>query len=100
MVGGLYKLDLYMNPYHEYGVSKYRYNWAFEQKYKQIGELGTGAMGIVVKVVRRDDPDGEQFAAKLSRHGFYEQQSEIDMLKYLDHPRITRLVDSYYGSYF
>jgi len=71
IVGGVFGVDRYINPYWECDVSKYRYNWAFERKYKQIGELGKGCMGIVVKVVRRDDPNGEQYAAKLSRHGFY-----------------------------
>jgi len=99
-VGAVGGIDRYMNPYKVFGKSTYRYNWAFEQKYKQVGDLGKGAMGLVVKVVRRDDPNGEQYAAKLSRHGFYDQQTEIDMLKHLDHPRITRLVDSFYGSYF
>jgi len=71
-VGSLFVIDRYMNPYKELRVSKYRYNWGFERKYKTIGELGTGAMGIVVKVVRQDDPTGQVYAAKLSRHGFYE----------------------------
>jgi serine/threonine protein kinase len=68
-VAAAFGIDRYINPYKVPHKSPYRYNWSFESKYKKLGELGGGANGIVVKCVRRDDPTGKEYAAKLSRHG-------------------------------
>jgi len=74
-------------------------NWAFESDYKLIGGiLGTGAVGVVRKCVKRDDPNGQQFAAKMFRRGFNgAADAELECAKYLDHPRITKVFDSYIG---
>jgi len=48
--------------------------------------------------VRKDDPKGKQYAAKLTRHGKNKLfDIEIDILRRLNHPRIANLVDSYKG---
>lgn len=53
---------------------------------------------MVVKVVKRDDPNGEQFAAKKFRRGFNgAADPEIECAKHLDHPRITNVKDSFVG---
>jgi serine/threonine protein kinase len=53
---------------------------------------------VVVKCVRRDDPNGEAFAAKQFRRGFNgAADPEIDSTKTLDHPRVTRVVDIFRG---
>ena len=73
-------------------------NWAFEKKYKQVGESGSGAAGVVVKVVKRDDPNGEVFAAKKTRRGFNNSViPEIKVVKHLDHPRLPKNYEVFEG---
>ena len=74
-------------------------NWAFLSDYKLIGGIqGSGACGVVRKCVKRDDPNGQQFAAKMFRRGFNSDgDAEIECSNHLDHPRITKVVDSYIG---
>ena len=59
VVGGAFGIDRYLNPYQVPHTSMPRYNWAFERKYKQLGKLGGGWSGFVVKCVRRDDLNGK-----------------------------------------
>ena len=74
-------------------------NEAFESKYQQLGHLGSGANGVVVKCVRRDDPKAEHFAAKMTRRGFNDSiLPELEVGKYLNHPKITKVVESFSGS--
>jgi NIMA (never in mitosis gene a)-related kinase len=48
--------------------------------------------------VKRDDPNGEVFAAKLCRRGHNgAAKPEIECGKYLDHPRVTRVYESFVG---
>ena len=48
--------------------------------------------------MRKDDPKGKQYAAKMTRHGMNKLfDNEIDILRRLNHPRIANLVDSYIG---
>jgi hypothetical protein len=53
----------------------------------------------VVKCVKRDDPKGEQFAAKLIKHGANDSAiPELECGKLLDHPNITKVLESFIGS--
>ena len=99
----VFAIDRRLNPYG--GIwkgAKPRGNWDFKGKYERVvgGELGEGTFGIVVKVMRRDDPSRTVYAAKLSQHGFSDQQRESNILKHLKHPKITNMVDHFPGNYF
>lgn len=51
-----------------------------------------------MKCVRRDDPKGEEFAAKQFRRGFDDASfAEIESTKNLDHPRVTKVVEVFKG---
>jgi len=48
--------------------------------------------------VKRDDPNGEVFAAKMFRRGYNNAANpEIESGKYLDHPRVTRVYETFVG---
>jgi len=87
------------NPIGDFHKSEPMANWEFAAKYKSIGDkLGAGAVGIVYKAVKRDDPNGEVFAAKMFRRGFnVAAMPEIESGKYLDHPRVTRVYETFVG---
>jgi len=48
--------------------------------------------------VRKDDPQGQIYAAKLFRYGFHDDGNhEISIMKVLHHPRVSNMIDSYPG---
>jgi serine/threonine-protein kinase len=54
-----------------------------------------------MKVVLREDPEGKEFVAKMFRHGFNGSAiPEADVLRRLDHPRITKIRDGFVGGWF
>jgi serine/threonine protein kinase len=92
--------DQESNPIAETFKSLPMANWEFAAKYRVISdkELGAGGVGIVYRAVKRDDPNGEVFAAKMFRRGFNNSANpEIESGKYLDHPRVTRVYETFVG---
>jgi len=59
MVGGLLMWDEKNFPRGLGGKSVYRFNAEFERDYKLLEKVGRGEIGIVHKVVRRNDPEGK-----------------------------------------
>ena len=60
--------------------------------------LGSGGQGQVHLVIKKDEPDGREFALKELRNTASSQarlrfQREIEAVKSLDHPSIVRIVD-------
>ena len=97
----LFGIDYYWNRPWVFFESQPRSNSAFEDKYWQVEELGNGATSVVMKVVLREDPEGKEFVAKMFRHGFNGSAiPEADVLRRLDHPRITKIRDGFVGGWF
>jgi hypothetical protein len=94
--------QLELNPIAKHFESKERTNWFFEWKYKKIGEaLGTGANGLVFKVVKRGEENGQVYAAKIFGRGFHDDlKHEYDMMAMLDHPAIPHEHAYFHGGWF
>jgi len=76
--------DLFRCPPWRPNVSEPRSNGDFDLYYKHVEYLAEGANSIVTKVVKRNDPEGKQFAAKQARHGFnWTQDKEIQIMRHL-----------------
>jgi serine/threonine protein kinase len=73
-------------------------NWEFTTKYKLGEVLGTGSFGRVYKAVKRDDPNGEIFAANYFRRGRNKDATaEIEIGLRLDHPYVHRVYEAFVG---
>ena len=55
----IFIVDYTQNPRKIPFVSQPRPNSAFNRTYKKVGELGAGACGLVIKVVKIGDPNGK-----------------------------------------